>query len=98
MGLAVGAETWQVTSNTKVKTNALLNALLPHREKTTALPPLLQALIRWTLVALDLEVTLDVERSSWAGAAIMRAHHSCYKQMNLPILSTAQHRTAQLER
>ena len=53
-----------------VKTNALLNTLLSQGAKTTALLPLLQALIRWTLVALDLEVTLNKECSSWAGAAI----------------------------
>lgn len=41
------------------------------------LTPLLQALIWWTMIALDLEVTLDGERSSWAEAAIIltRPHH-----------------------
>lgn len=46
-------------TKTKVETNALLNAVLSHKAKTRALTPLLQALIRWTLVALDLGVTLE---------------------------------------
>lgn len=41
------------------------------------LTPLLQALIRWTLIALDLEVTLEGERSSLRERQFIltRAHH-----------------------